>query len=134
MELKLIRKDFGEKATEGELYIRECFTLEDRVREPGVKVPKETAIPYGRYRVVIDFSNRFQRNMLHILNVPMFEGIRIHAGNTDKDTEGCILVGQDKAVLDPDFIGASKIALAILFDKVQAAITYGEEVWIEITK
>jgi hypothetical protein len=70
-----------------------CYTLEDVVRPPGVKVQNETAIPAGIYTLAIDWSNRFQRYMPHVLNVPMFDGIRIHSGNRDVNTEGCPLVG-----------------------------------------
>jgi len=135
MELKLCRKYFYEKSTIGHLYVDgtfECFTLEDKVREPGVKVPRETAIPYGTYKVIIDFSGRFQCLMPHILDVPMFEGIRIHTGNTDANTEGCILVG---AVLEnQDFIGSSRVAFDKLFGKLKAALDSGVGIVISIVK
>src|SRR5207302_8902491 len=89
MHLKLIRKIFTDKSTIGALYIDnhfECFTLEDTVRETGIKIPGRTAIPYGSYEVIIDHSKRFTGNMPHVLNVPGFEGIRIHSGNTSGDT------------------------------------------------
>ena len=95
-----------------------------------VKIAGASAIPRGTYRVIIDLSQRFQRSMLHILDVPRFEGIRIHAGNTDVDTEGCILVGGNKGV---DVILNSKVTLNQLFILVQNAIAKGEEVTIDIT-
>ena len=96
MDIKIKRKLNTDKSCIGELYIDGeffCNTLEDRVREDGVKVQGQTAIPAGRYKVIIDWSNHFQKMLPHILNVPNFDGIRIHAGNSDKDTSGCILLG-----------------------------------------
>jgi Family of unknown function (DUF5675) len=121
MELRLRRFEFGTNYTIGKLYvdgIYYCFTLEDKVRE-GVKVDGQTAIPYGTYTVVIDHSNRFNRDLPHVLNVPGFEGIRIHTGNTDADTEGCILVGTTWA--GKDFVGNSKFAFDPLFKKMKKA-------------
>jgi hypothetical protein len=99
--------------------------------EREVKIPGKTAIPRGIYRVVLDYSVRFQRQMPHILDVPGFEGIRIHSGNTAADTEGCILVGLTKA---NSFIGQSRIAFDRLFDSLEKAHYLGEPMFIEIKK
>jgi hypothetical protein len=110
MELKLIRETKTSDSTIGKLYINEiyhCYTLEDKERE--VKVQNVTAIPKGKYEVIVNFSNRFQQQMPLLLNVPNFEGVRIHWGNYSKDTEGCILLGTTKAV---NMIGNSRTAYA----------------------
>jgi hypothetical protein len=122
MNIKLRRFEFDTNYTIGKLYIDDvyfCFTLEDKVRPTGEKVDGQTAIPYGTYSVIIDHSNRFNRDLPHVLNVPGFEGIRIHTGNTDADTEGCILLGTTWA--GKDFIGNSKFAFDPFFEKLKAA-------------
>lgn len=132
MNLRLARIDLAPGRTVGQLYVNdryECWTLEDEVRAPGVKVKGATAIPAGRYRVVRDWSNRFKRYMLHLLDVPMFDGIRIHAGNDAGDTEGCVLVGCDRV---GPVIHRSQVALIALESKVNPALAAGEECWIEV--
>ena len=122
MNIELRRKVFTSNSTIGELFLNgklECFSLEDRVRPPGVKVPGQTAIPEGTYEVVITLSNRFKRNLPLLLNVPDFEGIRIHTGNTAFDTEGCILLGATKQA---DMILNSRIAFNSFFAKIQTAL------------
>ena len=109
MKLTLIRKYKLPTYTIGKLYIDGeyfCDTLEDKDRGltdsmsvgeiSKIKIKKETAIPTGTYKVTITYSNRFKKNMPLINNVKGFEGIRIHSGNTNQDTEGCILVGFNK--------------------------------------
>lgn len=111
MEILLQRVAKKDKYTIGKLYINDqyfCDTLEDTDRgltqsmtEQQIKSKKvygETAIPTGTYRIVISYSNRFKKQMPLLLNVPGFSGIRIHTGNTEKDSLGCILVGKNKAV------------------------------------
>ena len=107
----LTRTHFGPNSTLGKLVAYGkpliAYTLEDAVREiPGVpvseyKIKGRTAIPVGSYDLVITYSNRFKRLMPHILNVPGFTGVRIHAGNTHEDTEGCVLVGTGYAEAKP---------------------------------
>lgn len=131
MELRLERDDCTPTRTIGRLFIGdtfECYTLEDPVRI-GPKIPGETAIPAGRYQVVLTFSQRFQKTLPLLLNVPNFTGIRIHAGNTTADTAGCLLVGQNRA---HDSILQSKLALAALQPKIAAALALGDDVWITI--
>jgi hypothetical protein len=118
--LIIIRRLYkGEKSIIGEMTVDgifECFTLED-IERP-VKIKGETAIPKGTYKVIINESNRFKRQLPLLLNVPEFEGVRIHSGNTNHDTEGCILVGQTR---HKEFIGKSRKAFDKLFKKMQKA-------------
>ena len=108
MNLLLKRIYKGDSYTIGKLYIDNeyfCDTLEDTVRTlpstcPGgnkceckEKVYGQTAIPKGIYKIVLSYSPKFKRILPLLIDVPHFSGIRIHSGNTDKDTEGCILVG-----------------------------------------
>jgi hypothetical protein len=102
----------GSPATLGELFLNGnhfAYTLEDEVRPNGEYVYSKTAIPEGEYRITTSFSNRFKKEMMHVLNVPQGKiqfgnrsldacGIRIHGGNTIAHTEGCPLIGkiQDK--------------------------------------
>lgn len=124
MQLRLIREPSRLGATLGVLFVDgifECFTLEDVVRA-GDKVDTQTAIPAGRYQVVITFSNRFQRPLPLLVNVPGFEGIRIHPGNTDADTEGCILVGADRGL---NAVLQSRLAFADLLPKLETGLKAG---------
>lgn len=104
-------------STIGELLINgifECFTLEDTERK--VKIKGETAIPKGTYKVIINESNRFKRLLPLLIDVPDFEGVRIHSGNSNHDTEGCILVGKTR---NKNYIGQSRKAFDKLFKKMQ---------------
>lgn len=132
MILTLNRVSFYDDCVIGTLAVDgrpKCFTLEDMERE--VKVPGKTAIPRGFYKVVLDYSVRFKRLMPHILDVPNFEGVRIHAGNTAEDTEGCILVGLTKA---RSVIGQSRIAFNRIFETMEKAHNLGEPMFIQIQK
>ena len=110
LKITVVRKILNECDTIGDLYVSYpeepntlnfvCNTLEDKVRNPKgtkkedfKKVYGETAIPYGTYRVVITYSNAFQKKLPEILNVPLYEGIRIHTGNHKDDTFGCLILG-----------------------------------------
>lgn len=133
MELKLLRKYSKPTYTIGHLYIGKyfCDTLEDTVRDlvTGRKVKGSTAIPAGRYKVVLNWSPRFGRPLPLLLDVPDFDGIRIHAGNTAKDTDGCILVGRNKL---PGTVTESKATMAELMHLLTSANNKREEIWITI--
>jgi hypothetical protein len=119
MKIEIKRLHRTENSTIGELTIDgkfECYTLEDKERD--VKIKSETAIKKGTYKVIINRSNRFKRLLPLLLNVPEFEGVRIHSGNSNHDTEGCILVGKTRS---NDFIGQSRKAFDALFAKMQKA-------------
>ena len=137
MILRLLRYPQGDSSP-GDLFVNgewQCHTLEDQDRElesGGTKVPGKTAIPLGNYSVIIDMSTRFQRLMMHVLDVPQFSGIRIHSGNTIFDTEGCILVGSD--VHDDGTLIASRVALDALQTKVTQALAAGEQVSISVER
>ena len=133
--LRVIREPSIGGATLGSLYINgvwQCWSLEDALREisgqpvTAWKVPKETAIPSGRYRVIITPSVRFQRPLPLLLDVPGFTGVRIHPGNSIADTEGCLLVGKDRQ--DGRVLG-SRVAFEALFARLSAAVG---DIWIGI--
>lgn len=132
LEIEIRREIYTGKSTTGRLFVNghfECYTLEDCARPAGVKVPGATCIPAGTYALAINQSSRFQRPMPQLLEVPGFEGVRIHPGNTNADTEGCILLG---ATRREDFVGGSRGAFRKLFGKLQAAEARGAEIRITV--
>ena len=135
-----------EENEEYRTYTREeyfCDTLEPTALELKTTVSKEAvlrsptkaqklkpfAIPEGRYAVVISWSPRFRAWLPILLGVPMFSGIRIHAGNTAKDTQGCILVGRNQLVGQ---VLESRKWLYELKQKIVEAKGRGEAVWLTI--
>lgn len=117
MELLLIRTDANALRTIGELSLDGawfCYTLEDTIQTS--KVPGKTAIPAGTYKLDLTHSPKFNTMLPLLTNVPGFEGIRVHAGNTADDTEGCILVGFDRLA---DMILHSRVALAALIGRLR---------------
>lgn len=132
MKLALSRRPSANGCTIGNLElngVHECFTCEDVVRPPGEKVYGQTAIPAGTYRVIITQSLRFKRRLPLLLDVPGYEGVRIHPGNTAADTEGCILPGRGFL---PDRVTQSVLAFDALFAKMEKAEAAREDIWIEI--
>ena len=110
MKLTLNRIALRQTYTIGKLYIDGkyfCDTLEDTVRDTNKsgkfdngekKIKGKTAIPYGTYEIKWTYSPRFKKYTPQLMNVPSFEGIRIHSGNSSTDTEGCLLLGENKKV------------------------------------
>lgn len=161
MLMILQRSPSADGATIGEITVdgvHECYTCEDVVclthtsdcavhNAPalppgpcdcglvGEKIPGQTAIPAGRYRVIVNRSERFSKLagrdvfLPLLLDVPGFEGVRIHTGNRPEDTEGCILPGLKR---DTNSVGQSRMAFEPLFAKIVAATQDGGECWIEV--
>jgi len=133
MELKIKRIFLGEDYTIGRFFINNekiCDTLEDKVRDLSKeeKVYGKTAIPAGRYQVIVDYSNRFKRTMPLLLNVPKFDGVRFHNGVTAEHTEGCPLVGENK--VKGKLLNSRECFYKIFAILEQAVKT--EKVWITI--
>ncbi len=146
MKLDVVRTQFGKDATNGMLFIDkvfEAFTLEDEVRD--VKVHSETAIPLGEYEIKLRTEGGFHRKytdrygsmhkgMLEIKNVPGFQWILVHTGNTDSHTAGCLLIGETQQDLDKGkdgFIGGSGDAYKKAYPKIANCILNGEKVTIK---
>jgi len=149
MELKVLRFSSQEDSTSGLLFLEEdgkskflCYTLEDEYRE--TKIKGETRIPAGSYEITLrkdggfhqKYSKRFSdihRGMLHITNVPGFDYILLHCGNTDEHTAGCLLVGdtQHNNSIDKNgFIGKSTQAYKRIYPAIASAIERGNKVKI----
>lgn len=118
----------GRLYVDGRLY---CNTLEDVVRDLNkeAKVSGKTAIPAGVYRVVYNWSPKFGRNLPRLLNVPYFDGILIHPGNSADDSAGCILVGKNTEVGRLTESRYTSDRLNVLIEEAQRR---GEEIRIEI--
>jgi len=136
--ISVVRKPSKNGATIGDVYVdgvRDCFSLEDEIREilgrpvTEWKIPGKTAIPSGKYRVVLTKSQRFQKVLPEVLLVEGYLGVRIHAGNKAEDTEGCILVGEEA---QENTITRSKEALLELMAAISQALDAGETVWLEV--
>lgn len=131
MELQLKRDILTPDYTLGSILIDGAvayFTCEDTVRT-GDKIPGKTSIPAGRYQVIVDNSPRFGRTMPLLLNVPDFEGVRIHWGNTALDTDGCILIGLQRT---KDGVSLSRAAFDYFFPRLLGWLKDGE-VWINVS-
>lgn len=138
MELKVVRIVKNETSTLGKMYLNNefyAYTCEDKVRnikgDIRKKVEGQTAIDEGRYEVVLSFSNRFQKYLPLLLNVPCFEGIRIHGGNTAADSLGCILIGANSDLKTCISNCASKVNNLVAILKT---VEKKEKIWIDIVE
>lgn len=150
MKLKVLRFSSQEDSTSGLLFLEDnqeikflCYTLEDEKRD--VKVRGETRVPSGTYKLELrteggfhnkykDRYGKFHKGMLHVTNVPNFEFILIHTGNTDEHTAGCLLVGdsqENNVIVKHGFIGKSTNAYKRIYPDISKAISEGKEVTIE---
>lgn len=134
--MKLFLQRFAQtpEYTVGRLYIDNkfyCHTMEDVVRDLNKeeKIIGKTAIPEGTYKVIVNRSPRFKRDLPRLLDVPYFEGILIHRGNTAKDSGGCILVGENK--VKGKVINSTKYEIE-LTNILKNAQNSGEPIEIEI--
>jgi len=136
MKIRVVRKLewTTDEASIGELFlndatVRFCYTLEDVPREE--KIAGETCIPPGIYKAIVSLSQRFKRRLLLLLDVPDFDSIRVHGGNSKEDTHGCILVGFTRGT---DRIGKSQLALMALMLEVEKAVAAGEDITVEVVE
>lgn len=144
MEILLIRENFTDDYTEGKLFINGvyiCDTIEDCDRGldssmseeeiASKKVFGKTCIPTGRYKVIIDHSNKYGKDLIHILNVKCFNGIRMHSLNSADDSLGCIGPGVRTA---PGWVSKSRDTYKVVHSKVEYALKRGDEVFITIKR
>jgi hypothetical protein len=149
MKLKVLRFSSQEDSSSGLLFLEQqkleflCYTLEDEKRD--IKVMGETRVPAGTYKLELrtegGFHNKykkkygkFHKGMLHVTNVPNFEFILIHTGNTDEHTAGCLLVGdsqENNLITKNGFVGSSVNAYKRIYPAIAQAIIEGQEVTIE---
>ena len=149
IELTLQRLFHDIQSTLGIFFIegkRQCFTLEDEPRK--IKVKGETRIPAGRYQITMDQPSskdkkyfdimkkygKVHHGMLRLLDVPGFQGILIHIGNFETDTDGCILVGETAGM---DVNGWNKVITSTdvyirLYSKISNELLNGNKVFITV--
>ena len=150
MKLKVLRFSSQEDSTSGLLFLEDdlgleflCYTLEDEAR--ALKVRGETRVPAGTYEIKLrtkggfheKYNKRFagiHKGMLHVINVPNFEYILIHTGNTDEHTAGCLLVGdsqENNKIIKDGFIGKSTNAYKRIYPNIAKALKNNDKVTIE---
>ena len=135
VDFLLLRSDFGDDFTLGTLFANKMFlgyTCEDKDRHleaGGMKVPGETAIPRGYYRLTVSMSHRWQKLMPEIKDVPQFDGVRIHGGNSAVQSLGCPLLGAIKTTNGVKDCREANKRLITLIQGVEAA---GDECWMVV--
>lgn len=147
MNITLQRFEQTEVFMYGRLYVNGLFhshTLEDTVRADVSaetckgKQPGKTAIPEGTYEVTLTFSDRFKKLLPILFNVPCFTAIRIHGGNTEADSEGCILVGaeviENRNPNNPSSIAGIARCSVVLNDLIRKmqSVERLEKIYIEV--
>lgn len=123
-------KSFGYTVEDEDRGLAQGMALADLTR---IKVPGETAIPVGRYQVRKTWSNRFGRDMLEVLDVPGFRGIRIHAGVSEASTRGCICPGLGRSISALE-IQRSARAVAWLEGEYDRRTAAGDTCWITVSR
>jgi hypothetical protein len=135
MDLRLKRDVFEPNLTLGMMFVDGDFlgyTCEDcdrHLESGGEKIFGQTAIPRGKYRVVMSMSSHFHKEMPEVLGVPKFSGIRIHMGNTAADTEGCILLGSVRTNDGVTTCNDVNVRLRALLEECELRM---EEVWLTV--
>lgn len=135
MELHLQRdvlaQDFtlGTFSVDGTVLGYTCEDTDRHLENGGTKVDGRTAIPRGRYEVILSFSNRFQKIMPEVLHVPGYAGVRIHGGNTAADTLGCPLLGEERTT---NGVHNCAVVNLQLIELLRHAEERGEEIWLTV--
>lgn len=141
MYIQVFRVRFYKTHTIGQLYVDGnllCFTLEDVVREVAGqpvekwKIKHETAIPVGTYEVELVNSPKFGPDTPSLVNVPGYSEVRIHSGNTDYDTDGCLILGYKLNDNGTIKFGTTRPAVNDLKEQIKKALSGHEKVYIEI--
>ena len=143
MDINIVRTPSRKTCTIGMLFIGDsstklCYILENIVHEvPGLPIEEwkqpdgRNAIPAGTYEVVWNFSAHFQKEMPELLNVPGFAGVRIHGGNRDTDSEGCLITGSSIGD-DGESVVGSAVARDVLYVLIKSKFAAGEKIWLTI--
>lgn len=106
--------------------LKQSMSLEEIKK---LKIYGKTAIPSGRYKVVMSYSPKFKKVLPEVLDVKGYSGIRIHRGNTAKDTLGCVLPGLNQR---KGTVLYSTKWTNVIISEISSAIKRGEEVWLNI--